>query len=266
LPSCAGRPAHWWSLAPPFHPYRSEDRRSVLCGTDPAGCPGWLLATTLPCGARTFLGDVPREVRRRGRPARFCSRAPRGTRSATIHLRVPLPTPSSDLPAYSGEPPSAYARPVPVGTRLLDLAPGGVCLADPVARVAGGLLHHRFTLTAPARRHEWRSVFCGTFPRVTPGGCCPPPCPVEPGPSSVAPKAPTRSPGQVLYAEAWRPSIYECRCRHPPAIYPRTRAGRPRTCAHPVQARDFLIFLQVGFTDPAESPRPLVVSYTTVSP
>src|SRR6478735_508337 len=72
--------------------------------------------------------------------------------------------------------------------------------------------------------------------------------------------------GRVLYAEAWRPSIYECRCRHPPAIYPRTRAGSPRTCAHPVQARDFLILLQVGFTDPAGSPRSLVVSYTTVSP
>jgi hypothetical protein len=30
----------------------------------------------------------------------------------------------------------------------------------------------------------WRSAFCGTVPRVTPGGCYPPPCPVEPGPSS----------------------------------------------------------------------------------
>jgi hypothetical protein len=30
---------------------------------------------------------------------------------------------------------------------LFDLAPGGVCLADPVTRIAGGLLHHRFTLT-----------------------------------------------------------------------------------------------------------------------
>jgi hypothetical protein len=47
-------------------------RRSVLCGTDPAGCPGWLLATTLPCGARTFL-DPPSPdepgVTDRGRPA-----------------------------------------------------------------------------------------------------------------------------------------------------------------------------------------------------
>ena len=27
-----------------------------------------------------------------------------------------------------------------------------------------------------------------------------------------------------------RPSIYEYRCRHPPAAYPDTRAGSPRTC------------------------------------
>ena len=30
---------------------------------------------------------------------------------------------------------------------LFDLAPGGVCLARPVTRPAGGLLPHRFTLT-----------------------------------------------------------------------------------------------------------------------
>src|SRR4051812_10671726 len=35
---------------------------------------------------------------------------------------------------------------------LSDLAPGGVYLAAPVARHAGGLLHHRFTLTRPANR------------------------------------------------------------------------------------------------------------------
>ena len=32
---------------------------------------------------------------------------------------------------------------------LLDLAPGGVCLAVPVTRTAGALLPHRFTLTGP---------------------------------------------------------------------------------------------------------------------
>ena len=73
-------------------------------------------------------------------------------------------------------------------------------------------------------------------------------------------------PGSVPGGAGGRPSIYGCRCRHPPAIYPRTRAGRPRTCARPVQARDFLILLQVGFAEPAGSPRSLVVSYSTVSP
>ncbi len=39
---------------------------------------------------------------------------------------------------------------------LSELAPGGVCRAAPVTWGAGGLLHHRFTLTAPPAeaRHE----------------------------------------------------------------------------------------------------------------
>ena len=58
---------------------------------------------------------------------------------------------------------------------LSELAPGGVYLAGPVTWPAGGLLHHRFTLTAVPVRPEpggppWRSVLCGTVPRVTPGG------------------------------------------------------------------------------------------------
>jgi len=31
---------------------------------------------------------------------------------------------------------------------LLGFAPGGVCLAGDITAAAGGLLHHRFTLTA----------------------------------------------------------------------------------------------------------------------
>ena len=50
------------------------------------------------------------------------------------------------------------------GCGLLGLASGGVCLATPVTRNAGALLPHRFTLTTC---EGWRSVFCGTFPRVT---------------------------------------------------------------------------------------------------
>ena len=41
----------------------------------------------------------------------------------------------------------------------------------------------------PCRQEHRRSVLCGTFPRVTPGRCCRPPCPVEPGLSSTLPRS-----------------------------------------------------------------------------
>jgi hypothetical protein len=104
-------------------------------------------------------------------------------RSATIHLGLPLPTTSCGLPADSGGPPSIVRAGGPsLTSHPLDLAPSGVYLAAPVTRNAGGLLHHRFTLTDPLPGR--RFAFCGTVPRVTPGGRYPPPCPSEPGPSS----------------------------------------------------------------------------------
>src|SRR5713226_7789477 len=72
----------------------------------------------------------------------------------------------------------------------LDLAPGGVYLAAQVTLSAGGLLHHRFTLTPGLVQR--RSVFCGTIPRVTPGRRYRPPCPAEPGPSSASWDIPER--------------------------------------------------------------------------
>ena len=82
--------------------------------------------------------------------------------------------------------PRTCARPAPEGAGLLDLAPGGVYLASPVAR-------RWWSLAPPFHPYRtggagWRSVFCGTVPRVAPGGCYPPPCPVEPGPSSATPR------------------------------------------------------------------------------
>ena len=47
-------------------------------------------------------------------------------------------TPQATYPGASGEPPS--------DAPLFGLAPVGVYRASPVARAAGGLLHHRFTL------------------------------------------------------------------------------------------------------------------------
>ena len=109
--------------------------------------------------------------------------------------------------------PSASLRPTweigRVTRSLLGLAPGGVCLAVPVARHAGGLLHHRFTfacevmLIAPLRdrnltpdrrktvRPHRPSVLCGTFRRFAPPGRYPAPHPVESGLSSTGSEEPT---------------------------------------------------------------------------
>jgi len=87
---------------------------------------------------------------------------------AAIHLGVPLPARSSDPPADSGGPPSDVCA-HPDGPDVLDLAPGGVYRATPVTRGAGGLLHHRFTLTAGSGEARRRFVLCGTVPRLAPG-------------------------------------------------------------------------------------------------
>ncbi len=64
LPSRAGHPARWWSLTPPFHPYPPAGMRRkavYFLWHWPAGYPEWALPTTLPCGARTFLGGFRAE-------------------------------------------------------------------------------------------------------------------------------------------------------------------------------------------------------------
>lgn len=63
-------------------------------------------------------------------------------RATVIHLGRPLLAGSSALPAGIGR--AALER------LLSELAPGGVYRADLVAQAAGGLLHHRFTLTSSA--------------------------------------------------------------------------------------------------------------------
>src|ERR1700741_1198035 len=66
---------------------------------------------------------------------------------------------------------------------LFGLAPGGVYRAGPVARVAGELLPHRFTLTA---REGGGLVSVARIRGVPPPGRQPAPCPAEPGLSSRA--------------------------------------------------------------------------------
>jgi hypothetical protein len=110
-----------------------------------------------------------RDAGRTSRPVSriLCAGRLATSRPAAIHLGLPLPTGSSGLPAGIGratlERLRKHRERCPLG-----LAPGGVYRAVPVTRDAGGLLHHRFTLTPLT---AGRSVFCGTFPRVTPG-CC----------------------------------------------------------------------------------------------
>ena len=62
---------------------------------------------------------------------------------------------------------------------LFGLAPNGVCRACRIAAASGGLLLHRFTLTACAA-----VCFLWRCPRVAPPGRYPASCPAEPGLSS----------------------------------------------------------------------------------
>src|SRR5580700_7544463 len=71
--------------------------------------------------------------------------------AAVIHLGLPLPSASCGLPASIGRAALDRSRREPL-VPLLDLAPGGVYLAVAVTCGAGGLLHHRFTLTPRTRR------------------------------------------------------------------------------------------------------------------
>jgi hypothetical protein len=117
---------------------------------------------------------------------------------AVIHLGLPLPTASCGLPASIGR--AALDRSRRELRSPLDLAPGGVYRAAAVTCDAGGLLHHRFTLTPALPRR--RSVFCGTIPRVAPGRRYRPPCPVEPGPSSPGLR-PARPPGRLTHSSGY---------------------------------------------------------------
>lgn len=95
---------------------------------------------------------------------------------AIISLGDASPRPSSDLPGT--EPPSrsrpcgGYLRERAIPSRpqtvssLLGLAPGGGCLATRITAGAGGLLHHRFTITHPLRGRL--SVSVALLRQITP--------------------------------------------------------------------------------------------------
>ncbi len=153
-----------------------------------------------PCPRRTARRRSRRSEALEGtsRPVSriLCRETGPRSRAAAIHLRAAV--------ADSLVRPTRELGRATLERSLFGLAPGGVCRAARVAPGAGGLLHHRFTLTAG--RSRWRSAFCGTFPRVTPGGCYPPPCPMESGLSSARflMGSATRPPGRLVRASGYR--------------------------------------------------------------
>ena len=115
--------------------------------------------------------------------------------------------PQAAYPQARASSPRTSAQPQP-GCGLLGLASGGVCLATPVTRNAGALLPHRFTLTTLARGQGWRSVFCGTFPRVTSDCRWQSPCSVKSGLSSTSRRTwMPRPPGQLVRADHRTPRV-----------------------------------------------------------
>jgi hypothetical protein len=113
-----------------------------------------------------------------------------GDGTAIISLRRQLPDVSSDLPEEhrASNPERSLLR-----CPQLDLAPDGVCLAEPVTWPAGGLLHHRFTLArSPKATGDLLSV--ALCRRVTPPGRYPASRSMELGLSSNPVRGP-RLPG-----------------------------------------------------------------------
>jgi hypothetical protein len=112
--------------------------------------------------------------------------------SAVIYLGRELPLASGSLPG--GYPLWGRERVTPRSngpSLLLGLAPSGGCLAAPVARCAGGLLHHLFTLawSCDLRRSVSVALSPSRLARVLPGAA---PCGVRTFLTPVAHSTPER--------------------------------------------------------------------------
>src|SRR6516164_11496598 len=151
--------------------------------------------------------------------------------AAVIHLGLPLPAASCGLPASIGRAALDRSRREPLAPLLTLLRVGFTKPPQsPVALVVS------YTAVSPLPRvpDAGRSVFCGTFPRVTPGRRYRPPCPVEPGPSSPGLR-PARPPGRLTRAQdtpgGWWSTRPARTRRHrpdePPGSAVRVAADRP---------------------------------------
>jgi len=138
----------------------------------------------------------------RGEPAcRPGSVHPRERGPAAIHLGLPLPAASCGLPASIGRAALNRSRrpraPEGAGALVTLLRVG---FTEPPGSLRALVVSYTTVSPLPRARPKpgpGRSVLCGTVPRVTPGRCYRPPCPVEPGPSS---------PGHARMARRDRPA------------------------------------------------------------
>jgi len=92
LHSRPGHPGRWCALAAPFHPCLCGPKLAIgglLSVARPAGRPDWPLASTLPCGAPTFLDMAPTAGPCRGHPAD--SPSPSSLPGSSRSSRAPRP-------------------------------------------------------------------------------------------------------------------------------------------------------------------------------
>ena len=107
---------------------------------------------------------------------------------AVIYLGRRLPAASSGLPGAQTGRAAPWGVRVQLNCTLTPLAPAWPCSRWGLPGRPGHP-RRRWSLTPPFHHHRSDRVapavcFCGPFRRVTPPGCYPAPCPVEPGLSS----------------------------------------------------------------------------------
>ena len=136
---------------------------------------------TTPRGAgEASAHDVRKTWRSRPVSRILCARLAAGRRPSLWRSRAAAPF------AGAVRPTRELGRAV-LERSLLGLAPGGACRAGTVARAAGELLPHRFTLTARDGSHDG-GLSLLRFREVAPAWVSPAPCPSESGLSSTDPK------------------------------------------------------------------------------
>ena len=157
-----------------------------------------------------------------GRPVRrvlFRGESPFDGHLSRRHVAVPLQRPTRGLGGPRHHP-------------LSGLAPGEVYLASRVTATPVVSYTAVSPLPHPKMR---RSVLCGTVSRITPGGCYPPPCPMEPGRSSVRETPPRGRPADPFagpsLAAAPDHAVRVSPCRPTPRCADRvgSRSGSRRT-------------------------------------